>query len=208
MTTITSYATLVTALQGWLDGAESVTQSPDQMIFLAEAHFRRNILTLERETDATLSATSGELTLPTDFLEYHTAYVDSDPRSDLQLVSPGVLRSHWTPAHTGLPCECAIKNGYLLLGPAPDRTYDVILTYSRSLSGLSSSNTTNWLLEDHPDAYLYGAMMVAELYPGNDDRAALLKGAVDQIIADINAEGNRKRFGGTARMASPVVEKL
>lgn len=209
MTTITTYSELTTALQNWLDGAEAVETHPDQMIFLAEAYFRRNILSLERETDATLTATTGTVTLPADFLEYRTAYVDTDPRSMLQLVSPGVLRAHWDTDHSGIPIECAIKNGEMLLGPIPDASYDIELTYSAKFTGLSDSNTSNWLLAAHPDIYLYGAMVQAELFPGtNDSRALMLKAAVDQIIADINAEGNRKRYGGPIRMHSPVQERL
>lgn len=208
MTTITTYSELTNALQEWLDGADSVTSHPDQMIFLAEAYFRRSILHLDREGDATLSTTSGEISLPADFLQARFAYLDTDPTRDLDAVSPGVLRSHWAASRTGLPLEYAIKNGTMLLGPAPDDTYDLILTYSRKLIGLSDSVASNWLLESHPDVYLYGAMMHAEFYASNDVRADTAKNVTDQIIASINAEGERKRLGGTIKMGTRVQERL
>jgi hypothetical protein len=37
------------------------------------------------------------------------------------------------------------------------------LVYYAKIPPLSSTNVTNWLLTDHPDAYLYGALMQAAI---------------------------------------------
>lgn len=201
-----TYDGLVAALERWLDGSEAAVSYPHEMIALAEAYIRRLVLHHDREGTSTLTATSANVALPSDFMQIRSANVVDDPNQPLDQVTPDVLRRHWTPSHTGRPLEYALQASAMILGPAPDKEYSIEIVYQRALTPLSSVVQTNWLIENHFDLYLYASMMHGEVYPGNDQRAATLKGAVDQMIADVNAEGNRKRFGGAIRMRSGVQE--
>jgi hypothetical protein len=73
------------------------------------------------------------------------------------------------------------------------------LYYISELPALSDSNTSNWLLEHYPDAYLYGSLIHSAPYLKDDARlqvwAALYQSAIDAI----NAESEKAKFGGSGR---------
>ncbi len=78
--------------------------------------------------------------------------------------------------------------------PIPDASYLVELTYWRRIPPLSDTNTTNWILSDHPDAYLYGALVQSAPYLMDDSRittwGTLFTAALDDMNNDpMPAEG-------------------
>lgn len=67
------------------------------------------------------------------------------------------------------------------------------------VTALSVSNTTNWILTSHPDAYLYGALLEAEPYLQDDARIAVWKQAFETVITSIrlpNTSSNFNNFTG------------
>jgi hypothetical protein len=72
------------------------------------------------------------------------------------------------------------------LFPTPDQTYTMELIYYQDIPKLSASQTTNWLLGDAPDAYLYGSLMQAAPYLGEDERVAIWSSLYAKAVADIN----------------------
>jgi hypothetical protein len=60
------------------------------------------------------------------------------------------------------------------------------LIYYQDIPKLSASQTTNWLLGDAPDAYLYGSLMQAAPYLGEDERVAIWSSLYAKAVADIN----------------------
>lgn len=199
-----TYDDLVQAVQDWLKDPSLADAAPT-FISLAEAHFRRVILHCDREYTDTWTA-AASIALPTDFLQVRAAYLDTDPKQVLSQMSPDNLRTFWSSAQASRPKNFAISAGAMQLGPAPDDAYNLVVTYLRTLTPLSSSNSSNWLLEKHPDIYLFGALVHAEFYGWNDERLSLIKSALDEMIGDLNAQGVRQRYGGPIRMRSMVVE--
>lgn len=176
----------------------------DKMVRMAEYHLRRQILSIQRETTATLSATGETVLLPTDFVALRNAYLATDPPVQLSQLAPTVLKSRY-PA-TGQPLGYAIGNGVLILGPAPDGPYNVQIRYIQNLPYLSDTNPTNWLLSSHADVYVYATLLQADAYIQDDPRLGIWKSALEEAIANINEQGNRYRHSGTPlRLSSPVV---
>lgn len=174
------------------------------LLRMAESELERQILSPKRETTATLSATSATVALPTDFEEMRSILlVDYWP---LSLVTLNVLQSaHPTAAGPGLPQVYAISGSNLILGPSPDATYSLSATYLATLTGLSATNATNWLLTKYPDAYVYALMFQAEAYRNNDDRLPGIRALMGQVIDQINKQGNRNRVSTPIRLRSPGV---
>src|SRR5574343_38100 len=64
--------------------------------------------------------------------------------------------------------------------PPPDGTYTATIVYYAKLPALNSTTqTTNWLLTSHPDAYLYGSLLEASIFIGDDPRIPMWKAAYD-----------------------------
>ena len=66
---------------------------------------------------------------------------------------------------------------------------------SNSWGARLNSNTTNWLLAAHPDAYLYGTLLQAEGYLVNDERLPVWKLALEEALREIDSAGKRKQNG-------------
>jgi hypothetical protein len=75
----------------------------------------------------------------------------------------------------------------------PDTTYTLEMVYRRLVPTLAL-NGSNWLLTNHPDAYLYGALMEAEPYMKNDQRIATWAQALSATIDAINSVSNDAAF--------------
>ena len=133
--------------------------------------------------------------LPVDFMSARALYIAGPPRVDLTYMTPFELSETWGD-ETGTPQNYTIVGGEILFGPYPDKQYSVTMTYQRDLAPLSESNPSNWLLESHPDIYLFGALLHAEFYGWNDERLPLIKPQVDEWIEELNMLGNEKRYGG------------
>jgi hypothetical protein len=73
---------------------------------------------------------------------------------------------------------------------------DLTITYSAyvTLSGLSSGNPTNWLLDDHPDAYLAGTLAAAYAFERDEAQAANFDALLERTIDEIKKEANQKRL--------------
>ena len=202
MAVIDSYQTLVDAIVDRMNDASMESYAPE-FIQLAEASFNRRIFNLEAEGTATIAA-DVSLPLPTDFASMKAIWLDTDPKTTLTQFSLDTLHRHWSDNGTGKPQGYALAGGEIILAPSPDDTYTVNMVYVRRLTPLTATNTTNWLLEQHPDLYLNTALVEAEARGWNDERAALLNARVEGIIAEINQASNMRRTSSGIRMRSPV----
>lgn len=192
MTAITSYATLVDAIVDRMNDAALDDFAPG-FIQLAEARFNRLLANLDMEGTATIDA-AATIAFPTDFKALRSIHLDD--YGPLAQLSPDDFQTRYADdANEAVPEHYAIFGGVINLGPPPDDTYTVTMTYLRTLTGLSASDTTNWLLEQHPDLYLYGALLHAEARGWNDERLPMIKSAVDEIIGEINRHDSRRRRG-------------
>lgn len=203
---IDSYTKLKAALADTLDRTDLNSMLP-RFIRLAEVRMTRLILHPQRDTTATVTTEAGvdTLALPAALVRLKTAHIMADPIALLYQVPVSELRASWN-SGSGQPQAFALDGLNMVVGPRPDAAYTIALSYTAGIAPLTSTNETNWLLLAHPDAYLYGALVHAEAYLANDERLPLWKSVFDETIAEINAEGNRRRFGATPlRLRNPVV---
>lgn len=203
---ITSYTTLAAAIVDRMNDSAMDDFAPE-FIQMAEAMFNRRLFNLEAEGTATIAA-EASLALPTDFVSLKSIYLDTDPKVLLAPMSADNLRYYWAAQTTGKPQNYALSSNELILGPSPDDDYTVTMTYLRSLTGLSATNATNWLMEAHPDLYLYGSLIHAEFRGWNDERLPMLNNAVEGIIAEINQVGLKRRTATGMRLRPSVIERI
>lgn len=190
-------AGLRASIADWM-GDSNLTSYIPEFIAMAEARFNRRLRVPDMEKRAT-ALTSGEyLALPTDFLELRSIFIEGSPDRPLTMMESGELRRLYGISSIAKPKAYALSAGQLQFGPVPDASYTLEIVYYGSLPPLAT-NSANWLLTNHPDVYLYGALLAAEARGWNDARLPLWKAAMDEAIAEINTAGNAKRTG-----AAPV----
>ena len=191
-TAIKNYAELVVAIKEWLDRDDIADTRIGTFINLAEDRLNRLLRYPDMETATTIFATGETAALPTDFLELRAVYKEGNPDQPLQSLSPHGMRSQFM-GMSGDPVAYAIEGRTLIVGPVGDLRLELL--YYAKIPSLTESTPTNWLLDRFPSVYLYGALVQAEAFLVNPERAAFWQGAFDQAIGEVMQDGLRGRWG-------------
>lgn len=207
-TGITTYSGLLTtSTTKFLNRSDLSDQVPNFMA-LCEEEFNRRFRNPEMEEVTTLTVTSGDetTTLPDDFLQAKELHFISDSQIyRLEELKYSELRAKWDyQGTTGKPQDYAIVGDQLYLGPVPDATYTLNLTYWQTITPLSLDNESNWISLNHPSAYLMGILYWAEFYGWNDERAVGIEERWYAIMERVKNHGVKKRFGGARRARTDI----
>jgi len=196
---IGTFAQLKTAAANWLDRSDLTDRIPE-FIVLAEARFNRILRTRDMETVSTAISTAAgtrEYSLPTGFVQMREFHLTTDPLTPLAYITPEMMTRIWAGSAQGKPEVFTIIADNVRLGPNPDAVYTTSMLYYKTFTALSDSATTNDMLTNNPDVYLYGTLLEAEPFIMNDDRVQLWALAFKTAIDDIQSQDNKDRHSGS-----------
>ena len=165
----------------------------------AEAVFNRELRCPRMETEYTFTTSSEATELPNDFLQLRTVYAEGSPDNPLDSMSPAGLRQRYR-GEAGTAMAYALENRRIMLGPIGETTLTIV--YYARIPALTDSNPVNWLLDEHPDAYLHQTLAVLFNKTGDSERAALNLNVASGLLASINEAGKKNRWG-----AGPLVPR-
>ena len=201
----TTWTDLKATLANWLARDDLSTTEIPEAIALFERRAQRVIFSPEREATVALVLDAEAVALPADHWGIRALHIDADPKTVLEPMTLAELRNAFAAAATGRPQNYAVRGEELVLGPAPDASYTGRLTYIQAIPALGAAQATNWLLNDHPDAYVHGALAELHLLLGDEVRAAIHERVLQRIVAEIDASATRRSAGGAPiRLRSPV----
>lgn len=168
---ITTYSELQTAVGDWLHRTDLLTNGKiKDFIALAEVQIN-NILKSqpgEREVDLVTTIGSRFVSLPSDYVDPIALWLtEYTPRDKLPYVLPSELPVDDTPT---TPMYWAIDGTSIALDVPSDQLYSLKFRYKAKYQ-LSDSAPTNWLLTNHPDVYLFGALAAGSAYTRDFDSA-------------------------------------
>ena len=192
MATITDYASLTTAIGDWSE--RTYTQSQvDGFIGLFEARANRILgHNYRREVEKTLNTdANGEVTLPTGFVGMRSIVRDVSGSVPLLPVTWGQLSTLNPYAESGDPVNYAISGSTLKVAPIAGDDFTAV--YWSKLTGLNSTDTTNWLITLAPDAYLWGVLAQAYAFE-EDPRAMNYREISDAIIDELRVMSDLAQF--------------
>ena len=196
---IGTFAQLKTAAANWLDRSDLTDRIPE-FIALAEARFNRILRTRDMETVSTAISTAAgtrEYSLPTGFVQMKEFHLTTDPLTPLAYITPEMMTRIWAGSGRGKPEVFTIIADNVRLGPNPDAVYTTSMLYYKTFTALSDSATTNDMLTNNPDVYLYGVLLEAEPFIMNDARVQIWATAFQQAIGDIQNQDNKDRHSGS-----------
>lgn len=193
---ITSYSTLQTTVGDWLNRSDLTTVIPD-FITLAEAQFNRTLRHRKMVERATATLDTEYSAMPADWLESIRYQINTNPITVMEFVSPdqaAMLKGAYSTS--GKPIFYSQIGQQFQVIPAPDSgsAYTGELTYYASIPALSAGNTSNWLLVDSPDIYLYGALLQSAPYLQDDQRLNIWAAIYQRLIEDLKVSDERSRM--------------
>lgn len=205
---IDSYTNLKTAFGNWMYDRSDLTSFYDDAIdnFESRVNFGVGLTSqfpsdpirvrdMVASTDITLSSGAGSL--PADFLEVIKITAKESVRKQLTYAAPDWIEEAYPTTSTNTPTFYTILGSSLLVRPVTSS--DIELYYYQKVPALSDSQTTNWLLADSPNCYLYGGLFELSLFIGDTERAismyTLMAGHLNGLIRT-----QQNAFSGVAAM--------
>jgi len=197
---ISNYSTLQASIGDWLNRSDLTTVIPD-FITLAEAQFNRNIRHRRMVERATATLDSEYNAMPADWLESVRYQINTNPITVMEFVSPdqaAMLKGAYSTSGTPLFYTQSGQQFQVIPGPDSGSAYTGELTYYAMIAALSAANTTNWLLTDSPDLYLYGALLQAAPYLQDDQRIQTWGTLYERCLNDLKVSDERSRMATSA----------
>lgn len=194
---ITTYAELKSAIADWLN-RDDLTDTIGNFISLAEAQFNRSIRHRKMvvRSDATLD--TPYFAVPGDWLQTIRFQLSTNPVTPLLFVTPEqALEESQVYSAAQQPLFYTMIGEQFQVVPAPDSSYDAELLYYAKIPSLSTTTTTNWLLSESPDLYLYGALVQSAPYLKEDERVGVWAGLYQKLFDDMMLADERARIGSS-----------
>tara|TARA_Y100000114_G_scaffold157167_2_gene187712 strand:+ start:22304 stop:22978 length:675 start_codon:yes stop_codon:yes gene_type:complete len=164
---LTNYTTLKASIANWLNRSDLTDEIADDFIKLTEADFNSKLRIRKMITQVSITIDSETESLPADFLQVRDFYILSGSRKyPLRYMTPSQMDQTKGTSNTGLPLAYTILGDTFRFMPRPDDDYTAKLNYYKKFSALTSSNTSNFILTDHPAIYLYGSLFHAANFLG------------------------------------------
>ena len=165
-------------------------------ILRGEAVLNRRLRTHQMRATANVSLSSSNSTasLPTGFL----SDIDLFHTSDLTQLSMATDKdlTYWGQSSSGKPALYRVGATVYEFERPADQNYTLKAVYYKA-NNLTSEGT-NWLLTNYPDAYLYASCFEAATSRQADKRMAIYKPLRDEIIEEINRLNSKTQ--GRVRM--------
>jgi hypothetical protein len=197
---ILTYSDLQSAVADYAWRGDMTTQIP-LFIQMTETEVAQRV----RRTTATavISVSGYSNPLPSDCQEVRAVRIySSNPyqSSPLYLVSPDMLAEFAQLSNTtGIPQYAYILGNNIVLSPTPTSTSTLEVIYYQKLVPLSSTNTSNVVLAERPDIYLFGALKNAAIFLKDPDKVQLYTPPFEAAVQQLNNEREREEYSASMR---------
>ncbi len=178
----------------------------DTFIQLAESEMYANqIEPLKIRSEETLATATMDSTTPSRFVALPAGF-QSMRKLSLQIVNGENFEINYrTPSQlrvlsaAGQPCFFTVTS-QIEFDRFPDIDYDLEIQYIKEFTPLSTTDTTNQVLTDHPTIYLFGALWALNNWAENEADAARYFTQFIGAIRGANKKADMGRYGPSPRM--------
>ncbi len=193
---ISTYSELKEAVINW-SHRNDLDLLIDDFIRLAEvdmfknntAHESLQTRAMEEISTATMSADA--VALPDGFKQMRNLRFTDSTGGDLISKTPDTIKRR---SGTGRPCFFSVTTE-LQFDITPDQAYIIEMSYFRIPDPLTSSNTTNFILTNNPDIYLFGTLWELFSHAQDTEQRDYYYNAYSQAIDGANQEAQEGRYG-------------
>jgi hypothetical protein len=206
---ISTRSELITSLGSWLNRDDLTSVIPD-FITLAEVMMEQGatnspglrVRELVNRSQATLDDEYEDV--PDDFLEMTRLSIQvSGGWYTLDYLTPTQLIDQYGAAAPGTPQAYTVEGTKLHFLPAPSSSFTMEMVYYTTIPRLTAASPTNAILTAYPNLYLYGSLIQASPFLGDDGRVSVWADLYQTMISGITTTEERALFN-----ASPLTVRV
>ena len=202
---LASYTDLLASVASWMNRTDLTAVIPD-FVTIAESKIAKDLHLRKQLTSGTLTTltTTRAVALPTDWIEFSSVTVGSNPPNTCQYVTPEHLDTKYPEdGYSGRPFVYSIEGDNVLFGPTPDDAYTVNIDYLARFPALAT-DSTNWLLTNHPNIYLYACLREGAFFTKDGAGAVQWDGLYKQEVKALQTDDDRATHSGSALRVKKV----
>jgi hypothetical protein len=181
------YATLQAAIAEYMHRSDLATKIPT-FISVAESSMFRDLDIKNLQVSVAGTTTGAYVTLPVDFgsvARLTVTYGGRERNLDYKALPDASTATSPTPSFYSFE-----NNKLIIWGAGTGQAYT--LYYTPYLQPLSDTNTTNWLLDNAFDLYLYSSCLEAAKNIRDDNEVQKLTSMVAPLIASVQRHSERR----------------
>lgn len=197
---VTTYSELITSITSMShrDGDDDFIAQIPVFFRFGELRVSRDLRIRAMESSLDDTIADGVVAVPSGYVSMKYAYIDGSPVQKLERKDAEWIHFNYPDrSGSGSPKYFARDGSNFIFGPYPTDGDTMKGTYYWRLPALSTDNETNWFTENAPDLLLFAALIEAEPYLMNDQRAALWEQKYAQTAARIQREDEVEEFSGS-----------
>ena len=198
---LSNYSELQSSVANWLNRSDLTTEITGDFIVLTEKDFNSKLRIRKMvESDSLFSINAETVALPSGFLQVRDLFILSGgTKYALTYMTPPQMDQIKGSSTSGMPVAYTIIGDNFRFAPTPDTTYTGTLNYYKSFDALSDSNTTNYILTNHPAIYLYGSLYHAANFLGGVDpqRLQQWQGMYTTALERLERNDREDQFSGS-----------
>jgi hypothetical protein len=196
---ITNYTNLQTTIADTLN-RDDLTSVIPTFVSLAEAQMSRDIRHWRMETRSNGVQDAGDayMQVPADWVETVRFSVTDGGTSPIALIDSTTMAENRSINNdqAGTPKYYTLEAGQFHLYPTPITETNVELVYIAKIPDLAT-NSTNWLLSNAPDVYLYGSLLHSAPYLQDDARVAVWAQLYSAGVTRLNDASDMAKSSGS-----------
>jgi hypothetical protein len=196
---LANYSDLQGAISDWVARGDVLEPRLPDFIALTESRIQQELDVTDSEATETITPVADQASypLPSDYKTMRSVQVDGTPMPHpLAYRTPTQFTAENT--QSGETDIYTIKGLNIIIGPTPGGNSPVFyLDYIARFVPLSDNNTTNWILTNFPDVYLFGSLAEASAYDRNVQAEQKWWGRFTSAIASVRLYLEGQRFGGS-----------
>ena len=195
---ITNYSQLVARLEDYSLSDDLKERIPD-FIMLAEQHMFKKLRGLEQDTSENLSTSTSDrfVALPTGYAKLRRLKIDITGNGDYQDLVNVPLELLKIDNSAAMPVRYSITN-QIELNRTSDVVYTLQMQFIKKPLPLTSTNTTNDVLTEWPELYLYAALWQLFAYTGEEEDSAKWNAFYINALGAANKETRDRRYANPA----------
>jgi hypothetical protein len=195
---ISTYAELQTAVQNYgIRSDTTFTNRVTEFITLAESRINRQLQGRQSEADATLTGTLGSRNLAlsgtTRFVAPIALFLTTF--GDQTMLTPMISGTFEQGTSNGVPSAWSIDGTNIELNCPCDQAHTFLFRYWQGFNIASTS--TNWLLTDHSDVYLFGTLAEAFGFVRDGEMAPFYDQKFERALKQVKWKESRSKTPAT-----------